>query len=179
MLLLYDIHYYMTRLSQAWRFWICSSPGVQRKQDNSFPFNRGKQLSVICTQQQSGGQGLICSFVAYDYLSKYLFDIYNPMSASRSPAIAMRESRPGSVGNQIVQTWHTIFPARILHIFFFSLFSQARTARWRRRSLYIFVFHLKSHLMAQVSVSSRVCGVTTVESSLQGNDFVFAGWNCP
>lgn len=165
MLLLYDIYYYMTRLSQAWRFWICSSPGVKRKQENSFPFNRGKQLiyvhmcylqhtqsllfaflpfrsgdslffawssfhtfrgfqclepvnadrweqcffmlwfhirlatnkkiiipilSLICPQQQSGGQGLIHNFVAYNYLSKYLFDIYNPMSDtfSRRPAIA-------------------------------------------------------------------------------------------
>lgn len=55
----------------------------------------------------------------------------------------------------VVQTWHAVFPARILHVFFFSLFFQARTARWRRWSLSIFVFQLKSRLVAQVSVSSR------------------------
>lgn len=63
-------------------------------------------LSLICPQQQSGEHGLIRSFVTYNYLSKYLFDIYNPMSdtSSRSPAIAMRESRPGSVSNQMLHS---------------------------------------------------------------------------
>lgn len=72
----------------------------------------------------------------------------------------------------VVQTCHTIFPIMILHIFFFSLFFQPRTARWRRWS-----FSIQSSL-AQVSVSSCVYGVTTVESWLQRNYFVFAGWNC-
>lgn len=89
--------------------------------------------------------------------------VWQPQSHVR----LLRKSRTGSVSKRVLCTFRAPMPFFLLHLFCFLPQNTKNAASWRRWSSSIFIVLPRSRFITRGSARSRVCGIATVEWSLQ------------